>query len=166
MPTLRVAHELEPELSFSGLDHALDVVIACDSSNAGQRAIGLLDELARRAVDGLSFIPRLWPFELLAKTVWRTVATHEAVDAAILIVAADSAQPFPPSIRHWTEGVIQRKRGTPGAVIALLGPEGTSDPAATRRVEELRSLARQAGLDFFVPSPHQRTGMAAELHLK
>jgi len=143
---------------------ALDVVIACDSYNAGQRAVRLLDNLACRAADGLSFAQRVWPFEMLAKTIWRTVAAHEAVEAAILIVAADSARPLSPSMRHWAEDVIQRKRGTSGAVIALLGPEDAPGPDATGRVETLRSLAQQAGLDFFAPAPHQRTGLAAESH--
>lgn len=142
-------------------DHPLRVVIAYNEIAAGKRAMRVISDLGRELGEDINFLPFPWSFELLADTDWGEVAAGDAVRADILIIATSSTGPLPPAVGRWTEAAITRKQGTAAAVIALFGPEENPDGADSSRLEAIKHAARQAGVAFFAPTPHDERGPSA-----
>lgn len=143
----------EGSLDTDSMDakQALRVVIAYRDLPAGKRAMHVMSGLGKGLGDEIEFQPVPWSFELLADRDWSEVATRDAINADILIVATSSANALPPAVARWVESTINQKQGTAAAVIALFGSEANPDEVDTSRVDAIQTAARQAGLDFFAP---------------
>jgi hypothetical protein len=143
----------------------LRVVIAYDAVAAGQRALRMVTHLAKSQGDDLELELLPWSFDLLADEVWREVVAIDALHADILIIATHSDQPLPPAIGRWAEDAIRRKHGTSTAVVALFGPEENPDGVGSVRLRAMQQVVREAGLDFFAPSPrHELNDTIANIH--
>lgn len=141
----------------------LRVVIVYDDVDAGQRAMRVLADLRKGMREDTEFQTLPWSFNLLADPEWGKVAASEGIGAEILMIATNGAEPLPPAVGRWVRYVVDRKRGTDAAVVALFGPEKDPDGVGSRRVEDLRGAARQAGLDFFAPAPQRERGEFATI---
>ena len=81
------------------------------------------------------------------------------------MIATNAADLLPPDVGRWVMDVTGRKRGTNAAVVVLFGPEGDANRGGSRHLEDLRGAARQAGLDFFAPTPRrERSEVATTSH--
>jgi hypothetical protein len=134
----------------------LRVVIAYDDVAAGKRAMTVLSDLGQRLGDDIQFQPLPWSFDLLTHLDWREVASSDAVNAEILIIATSAGNSLPPEIGRWAETTIDRKRGTASAVVALFGSEENPTDDGSFRIEAIRMAARHAGLAFFAPASGNR----------
>ncbi len=144
--------ETRSDAGFRGPAEQLRVVIAYNEIAAGKRAMRVMTELGREAGEQLDFHPFPWSFNLLADTNWGAIASSDAVQADILIIATNSPHPLPAAVGQWAEAAIDCKQGTATAVIALFGTEENPDGAGSVRLEAIQQAARQAGLAFFAPS--------------
>lgn len=132
-------------------NQALRVLIAYNDLAAGKRAMRVMISLGKGLGDDLELEPLPWSFELLQDADWRQVATRDAVNADMVIVATSDSRPLPPAVKRWVENIVGRKRGLDAAVVALFGPAEKPDEIDSSRLGFIQSAARRAGLDFFAP---------------
>ena len=123
-----------------------EVVIAYDTVVAGKRAMDLFSNLQRE----VGFRIQPWPFDLIIDPEWRTVATGEAIKAELLTISSSQTE-LPPEVRKWLLMCRTRKRGTHGAVVALLGNQGRTRGFDSLDIRYLCEASKEAGLDFFAP---------------
>ncbi|MBI3418405.1 MAG: hypothetical protein HY043_24205 [Verrucomicrobia bacterium] len=143
-------------------DPALRVFIAYNDIAAGKHAMQVVTDLGKSSGDDFEFEPLPWSFEELGDVYWREVAARDAAEADILIIATSGLRPLPPAVEQWAETVINRKRGTSAAIVALFGPEEDPDGAGSTRLEAIQTAAQQAGLDFFAPTPRHELNQAMD----
>jgi hypothetical protein len=143
----------------------LRVVIAYDAVAAGQRALRMVTHLAKRQGDDIEFELLPWSFDLLAEAGWQAVASNDVATSDILVLATHGPHPLPSRVGQWAEDAIRRKHGTATAVVALFGPEENPDGAGSVRLRAMQQVVREAGLDFFAPSPrHELNDTIANIH--
>jgi hypothetical protein len=133
-------------------NHPLRVVIAYDGLSAGQRALRMLIGILNGIGDGFPFVPLPWAFDLLADAGWRNLASIDAIESDIVIIATNSGHSLPSAVREWAGSIIQGKRGSSAAIVALFGPEDSPHAANLSGLEEMRTAAAQAELAFFAPN--------------
>lgn len=151
-----VRSELNFEADSPDANQALRVVIAYNDLAAGKRAMRVMASLGNGLGDDIELEPLPWSFDLLEDVDWRGVATRDAVNADIVIVATSDTRPLPPAVKLWVEEIVGRKRGLDAAVVALFGPAEKPDEIDSSRLGFIQSAARRAGLDFFAPgSEHE-----------
>ncbi len=104
--------------------------------------------------------PRLWRSDLLKSADWYAMALADAAEADILFVAIHTREVLEPGIHRWFRSCLAQFRCHGGVVVALLGPPGEADAPGSTRLEFMRLLARDAGVDFFAPrSPEGADGI-------
>ncbi len=131
----------------------LNVLIAYDHIVAAQRAMRLFSRLGREQTKDFLCQPQPWRFDLLADPAWRRCATSDALRADLIVITTSEQAALPVTVQTWLMACLSRKEGAGTAVVALLGTEGAMNHPGSSGLRFLRSLAREAGLDFFAPQP-------------
>ena len=131
----------------------INVLIAYEDVPAGQHAMRILADLARKSEDDLELHPKLWRFDLLADPEWWTSALTDAVNADMLIISTSGASGLPTAVEDWVNACLAQMRGTSAAVIALLGTADHADRPSSPRFQFVQRAANEAELDFFAPLP-------------
>ena len=128
-----------------------NVLIAYDDVPAGQYALRTLGNADRQFEEFDKRYPSLWQFDLLEDPDWRALATAEALQADLLVISASGRSDLPGGLKTWLGTCLEQKKGTPTAVVALLGLGEHSDPPDSPRIQFLKSAAAAAGLEFLAP---------------
>lgn len=154
-PPMMTDTAINSTLAFQpDLDPVADwvVVIVYDDARAGRRAVITLDAVVHQLGGTTRPLPRLWRFDLLEDPDWRAAATHDVAQADLFIISASDRAALPTTVQRWVEGSLDQSRGTPNAVVALLGPEDDTDAPDSPRVQLLRRAVEAAELSFFAPA--------------
>jgi hypothetical protein len=149
MHTVILAEERKHQTGEREPHETLRAVIVYDGIAAGKRAMQLLTGIANGSGAGEEFHPTPWSFNLLTDPEWSQISADDAAKADILAVAAEG--PLPPAVSDWLEAVIERKRGTSAAIVALPGTGGTDK--AQVNWNDIGSAAVRAGLTYFMAAP-------------
>ena len=152
MSVQRLTDEFTAESDPTGGREAVQVVIAYEDLAAAKRAMRVLAELDKGLPEPINFHPVPWSFEVLTDPNWRGAGTMDAVRADILVIATSGTTPFTPAMAQWVDDVIDQKRGTDAAIVALVGAQTGRDEFRFARLALLQAKAQQAGLAFFAPA--------------
>jgi len=130
---------------------SFEVLIVYDDVDAERRAMQLCSYLGHEHSE-VEFHVHPWRFDLLEHPDWAATATADGHTADLFIIATSDGSDLPAHVRSWMRSCLAQKRGG-GALVALLGAERRVDPDDSPRLLFLKNVARDAGLDFFVPMP-------------
>jgi len=103
-----------------------------------------LSRLLRPAV-GLTF--DAWSFDMLGRLDIRAVATRDASESHVLMLACDPCAALPAQVLRWLEDSLGAERVSPLSVVLLNGRWAASrgaDPLS----QEISGLARRMGVDL------------------
>jgi hypothetical protein len=128
---------------------SVKIVIAYEDQRALARADELRYQLVRRCQGEVQIKCSAWNFALLSNPRLRKWATTEAVEAEMIIIAANGASELPLPVHSWITRVVAEKSGGPAALVTLLEPAGDLPDEQPGLVEPLRRMAEANGLDFF-----------------
>jgi len=138
----------------------LNVIIAYDDTTAAQRAVRLVSSLERNHGEGLKFELKCWRFDILEDHAWREFATADAIKADLLILSASGKCELPEAVQSWVTTCLREKRGDTAGVVALFGTDLEMDNSDSTRIQFLKKITRQFGLDFFAPMPAPQATVA------
>jgi hypothetical protein len=91
---------------------------------------------------------RFWRMADLTHHCILAEAVKAAVEADVILLAAEAAEQMPPGLYAWIDAWLPRRRQTGGTLVALLGIAGSPLRLAARVRTYLQAVARRAGLDF------------------
>jgi hypothetical protein len=141
------------------------VVIVCDDTRAGRRAMIAFDDVVHMLGGKKRPHPRLWRFDLLEDAVWRAAATADVLQAGLLIVSATSKSNLPAAVQDWIGDWVQlrliQNRRHAAALAALLGPMDDPDATDSPRIQFLKGAAETAGLGFVAPTAQAEASPAS-----
>src|SRR5207244_1056636 len=131
---------------------AFKVVVVAGGHETVMRARRLFDRLAAKLGPGLELKPTIWKFDLLASTLLLELASSEAVEADLVIVAPETATDLPPAIKVLFERWVREARKR---VVILAGAadwewdsdNGTSESAPV--LNYFRQLSKAWDFEFF-----------------
>jgi hypothetical protein len=130
---------------------ALKVLVLYDDLAAGQRAMHLCWELTRQRESDLSLQRQLWRLDLVCDPVCGGFAIADALTADLLIISISSQSELSQSLQQSLRSCLARKRDTGSAIVGLLGTDHQINGAELLNLQLLRSMAQEAGLEFFAP---------------
>ena len=143
----------------------LNVLVVYENLTAGQRAMRLCRDLTVQQQDGFTLQPRFWRLDLIADAVCGGFAIADAVQAELVIVSTSSQAELPKPAQHWLKLclAVARKGGTCAAVVALLATNEQFNEAYFSNLQFLRSLAQEAGVEFFAPFANRKQDVRAKV---
>ncbi len=126
------------------------VVIACENAATTPRACAFLKRVASKTgVDG-RLIYTWWTFAELQSAPLRQLATADAANADMLLIAAQEGPALPETVREWIRhwAVAGATPSRSRVLVAWLEPNQTDQGAARAVFSELKHLAELGWLDF------------------
>jgi len=132
----------------------VDVVITYDGIAAAQQAIDAMAALKpRRPASAVVVRVSTWWFRFLEDAEQMEKATAAAIEADVLLVAANMGVDLPCNVEGWLQESLSKNRKPGVAVVALLGEANHRDRPDSPRFLVVQRIAREAGALFFAPSP-------------
>jgi hypothetical protein len=125
------------------------LLIIYENFSAGVQSIVSMDPMLRHLKPQFEVQTRLWSFdefEHFPQLIER--ATHEAVEADIIVVSAQSEAGLPARIHQWIEHWAALKHGNHSAIVALVGLGNAIRQKASLRAF-LKRVAKGCGMAFF-----------------
>src|SRR5262245_17652342 len=101
--------------------HTLKALLAYEDITVALQGQEVLRCLATELKPAFELRSGLWKFELLQDPELTEIATAEALEADMIIVATRGDTELPAPVASWIEGWVAEKRGDFGALIAVLG---------------------------------------------
>jgi hypothetical protein len=134
------------------------VVILHETEEALSRANALCDHLLNQHWLEVDLHFERWPFEALQQEGTGADALRAALEASIVVVAAEAAGDFDEGFRGWAQRWVTRRSDHEGALVGLLtAAAGEGQPGCSRDVA-LHHLALRAGMDYLNHLPSGRPG--------
>jgi len=131
---------------------SLNVVIAYDGIAAAQQAVDALDALKLRVPDGAVTVRiSTWWFGFLEDAEKLKKATAAAIEADVLVIAANIGLELPSSVKAWLQESLAKNRKSDVAVVALPGKRDRKDKPDPPHIQVVQRIAREAGALFFAP---------------
>jgi len=132
----------------------VDVVITYDGIAAAQQAIDAMGALnSRRPAGAAAVRVSAWWFRFLEDAEQMKRATAAAMEADVLLVAANIGVDLPSVVKGWLQESLSKNRRFGVAVVALLGEANRRDKPDSPRFRVVQRIAREAGALFVAPSP-------------
>jgi len=129
-----------------------NVVIAYDSIIAAQQAMDAMDALNPRKSPGAKFVRvSTWWFRFLEDAALLDKATAAAVEADILVIAANIGVGLSESVKFWLCASLANNHRSGLTVVALLGEEDRQDRLDSPRFQFVQRIAKEAGAYFLSP---------------
>lgn len=167
LPSLE--EDMPPPPGSSLPRHVCAPVVIYDDLEAGHRARELITSLTERFQDHVEVDPIFWRFELLGQPDDRNQALSDAANARLIILSASGDSELPDAVAEWWQSCLEARHGMKTAVIVLLGEPGHFDGPESPRLQFLKDVAREAGAQFFAPSPpwqHLHSATFENLHAR
>ena len=143
---------LEKRAQIAGGRAPVDLVITYDGIAAAQEAIDAVDALkSRRPAGAVVVRVSAWWFRFLEDAEQLRKATAAAIEADVLLVAANIGAELPCSVKGWLQESLSRNRRFGVAVVALLGEANRRDKPDSPRFRVVQQIARESGALFFSP---------------
>ena len=127
---------------------SINVVMAYEDVPDGQRAMKVYNGLRSRLGRDCEFNYELWKFEALQVPELRSVATSQAREADMVVIATHS-QTLSRSLKTWIAGWSAAGGSRPRALVALIEATGEWHPGTVPVFTELSEVAVTAGMEFF-----------------
>jgi hypothetical protein len=132
---------------------AFSVVIAYEDFDSGRRAMDACKLLVSQLGNEVHLRSSMWKFEVLEVTKLNRIATHDAIEADMIIVATARNGDLPGPVKAWVESWVPEKRGQTAALLALMVfTDGNELDGTNPTRTYLRSAATAAGIDFLQQS--------------
>jgi hypothetical protein len=139
----------ESSASQWGNGSTFNIVVACEDSETGARALKACDEIVSRLWRDFRFSTGLWKFDDLRKSSAAQAAAREATQADMVILSAHARQDLPEEVKTWLEQWITNKTDVRRALVALLDNQSDSGNGSSLAEKYLEEAARRGDLDFF-----------------
>lgn len=149
--------ELRQDFSFS--DVGFKVVIACENSITGVRALELYQRLSHRLADNFPLNHTVWRFPALEVPKVRQAASTEAGIADMIVLSIEGESPLPHHVRAWLESCLSSNPEQSRALVVLLGTSAER-PETAVTCEYLRTLTASQQTDLFIHGPDEMDGKA------
>lgn len=133
------------------------VLILYDDVAAGRRAIRALSNVFKSDDEGHEYKPQLWRLDLLEDPDRFGSAVADAINADIVVISASASGSINTTVARWMSFCLERKRGTTGAVVAMLGAGRTHAEPNRLQLQLLEAAVLDSGLDFFMPASKCRS---------
>jgi hypothetical protein len=148
-----ILSDLEKNPFISVRRMPLDVAIAYDGIDAALQAVDVINALKPRARAGAAIARvSVWWFKALEDAEQLRTATAAAVEADVLVVAANMGVELPRNVRAWLRESLAKSRRLKVAVVALLGGEDRRNRSGSPRFRSVQRIAGEAGALFFAPT--------------
>ena len=134
-------------------NEAFSVVIVYEDFNSGRRAMDACKLLVSQLGNEVHLRSSMWKFEVLEVTKLNRIATHDAIEADMIIVATAQNGDLPGPVKAWVESWVPEKRGQTAALLALMDFADSDELNGTNPTRTyLQSAATEAGIDFLQQS--------------
>ncbi|MEW6156682.1 MAG: hypothetical protein AB1813_04580 [Verrucomicrobiota bacterium] len=128
---------------------ALNVVIAYEDYECGQRARHLLERIEAKVTPDFHLNHVMWKFELLAVPALRRLATEDVLMADIILIAARENADLPPLVKDWVSAWPIAGSKKRRALVAILDVPEVPTFESSGVCAYLAGVARKDTLDFF-----------------
>jgi hypothetical protein len=95
-----------------------------------------------------------WSFGFLADAAWREEIQNDAAEADLLVIGIGYSRSLPAGVEECVGRLVRNRESKAMAVIVLGCGDDSSDGMRADEMQRLRTLARNAGLEFFSPGIH------------
>jgi len=126
------------------------VVMLYDHFNSVGKAMATYSHLTRELENEFTPDLRIWRMDVATSAQYSAEANDDIAAAEVIIMAMRGNQPFPAAFQHWKGGSVPGVVGSPHGIIALIGSEGSPDPAPDTWDSVLRDSATQIHPEMFV----------------
>jgi len=106
-------------------------------------------DLLKAHLSGLEVRRNIWKFEMFSSSPMRALATEEALESQMIVVALHQDHTLPRIVQQWLEDLFERMAGSQQeerALVVLLEGTLAEEP---QTVTYLRELAKKSGFAFF-----------------
>jgi hypothetical protein len=124
-------------------------LIAYEDFRMGQWAKGLFDRLQGQLDPGCFLSVMLWKFDVLRFNQLRDIATEDAAEAQLIVIAARNKGDLPGFVKAWIREWLPRKNTRSCALVALLEQPEEFDHPQSAVEPFLQETALRAHLDYF-----------------
>ena len=128
----------------------LNVVAVYDDLFAGEWAEEVAEQLAHNAQGRYSINKSFWKLDLFQIPTLRRIAALKALEADILVVAANPASPLPAEMLTWIDDWLPNKHHGGGTLIALLRQSQPGERSRSPAETLLKRLAATARMRFIL----------------
>ena len=119
-----------------------------EDSALRDRAALTLDRLATKLGTELEFEVEQWRFDSLPDPHFAWDATESAVHADAIVFAMHDGHDAPATIRNWVETWADSREVESGAIVGMIGLQGSPAAWVSPRHHFLRHLAERAHMDY------------------
>lgn len=125
---------------------AWKAVVLYTDAQSGTNAQKLLSRVARNTRSGDAWQTNLWRFDVMSEQPVAAQALHDAGDAQLIFLSAQSISEPPGWLLDWLRAWVDKRRGKKSAVAAWC--QHSPQTRSSSGVESLRQFARENGLTF------------------
>jgi hypothetical protein len=132
----------------SGQDFS--VMISFDDDVTAKRAdeiLGMFEQNLRDEQGRL--FHQWWNVDVLAFTSMGELAALEAAMADMIIIAIHDGQELPETVADWLKRFLERRKGRPGALVAILASDPQMPDLSQGVLAQLQQAAASGHMDFF-----------------
>jgi hypothetical protein len=133
----------------------LNVLSVYSSKDAARMAAQVCNSLRVKLGSTFRVTQSEWNAELLRNGKLRQLATSEAVQSDVIILATNEGQEISSEIREWLESFRTEPRSAPSALVALLKCEDDKTPHLVEK--SLEAFAQAAKMSFYCHSEVSRS---------
>lgn len=128
----------------------LRAVVLYEDSVVGNRALAMLNSVARGVATPGRLVCSLWKFHFLEQPAFLEAAGADAQRADIVLIALPDAAELPLVVDRWMSSWLAGERRAPKALVAFSGGPSGAPGALPTMLSTLRDAARVGRMDFFV----------------
>lgn len=128
-------------------------VVAYEDIRAREHAIRVFKQMVPQLNGAWEFDYSWWRFDYLKDATLADLAASDAIQADVVIVAANPEGDFPEALTEWIESWASRKTNLPSALVGLLGEADDPRRLTSPRHASLRAYANLARMDYLPCHP-------------
>lgn len=141
------------------IKESLNVVAIYDDFYTAKWAEEVTGQIVRNIQDHHNLNKSFWKFDLLQSATLRRIAALDALEADIVIVAADPGNLLPSEILAWIGEWLPNKHAAGGILIALLRQSASAGMLHSPTEEALKKLAAAAGMNLILHMEYGTVGV-------
>jgi hypothetical protein len=129
------------------------VMVVYEDPESREAAVRFCDGLIEKFWDRYGFYLSWWSFASLIELSSAEVHLEKALEADLIVVAANPEGDLPAPVQTWFETWIGRRVDREGAIVALNDPGPGTEQARASKFIYLRNVAHRARMDYLTQVP-------------
>jgi hypothetical protein len=124
------------------------ILMVYEDSLAGKRAMDACQVLMSQLEGEVELRSSMWTFHTLRNPKLSRIATEDAIEADVIIIATGRNSELPGDVRKWIELWVPQKQGQTAALVAMTDFTGGDSARSSVTHVFLKGAAATAGIDF------------------